>query len=144
MGAQRPASEDPGLGVRAAAEHLPRRGDGAREVKQLSTFQINFFSTFNFLNSSKSKFNCLHEMERKPKILPCLYRSSQFNVTKVPCQKTQIVPEGAMVPRKSEEEARGSYIGIRRHHHLPAADVRYQTNSMCNVFICLCSISNTK
>ena len=56
-------------------------------------------------------------MERKPKIFPCLYRSSQFNVTKVPCQKTQIVPEGAMVPRKSEEEARGSYIGIRRHLH---------------------------
>ena len=70
MGAQRPASEDPGLGGRAAAGHLPRRGDGAREVKQLSTFQINFFSTFNFLKSSKSKFNCLHEMERKPEILP--------------------------------------------------------------------------
>ena len=110
MGAQRPASEDPGLGVRAAAEHLPRRGDGAREVKQLSTFQINFFSTFNFLKSSKSKFNCLHEMERKPEILPCLYRSSQFNVTKVPCQKTQIATRGC----DGSKEIRG---GSKRELH---------------------------
>ena len=74
-------------------------------------------------------------MERKPKILPCLYRSSQFNVTKVPCQKTQIVPEGAMVPRKSEEEVRGSYIGLRRHHHLPAADVRCQIYFLLHTFV---------
>ena len=40
-----------------------------------------------------------------------------------------------MVPRKSEEEVRGSYIGLRRHHHLPAADVRCQIYFLLHTFV---------
>ena len=40
-----------------------------------------------------------------------------------------------MVPRKSEEEARGSYIGLRRHHHLPAADVCCQIYILLHTFV---------
>ena len=59
---------------------------------------------------------------RKYAIKYRVYRSSQSKMTKVPCQQTQIVTRGCDGSKEAKEEARGSYIGQRRHQHLRSAD----------------------